>query len=351
MAVTHTHTAYGDSNVFNLGSTSPLTAVDVLVKNTSTSTRMEVVIPKYQITAVVEGVFSYQQPITDGTSASGLAYKMYIYSQEGVLQSVETWANGSNVSDYTEAYRLSELAEEDVFIGSATYAKRDHVQGLGGNDRFIGNGDVSSGDLFFGGSGIDTSVYRGKLSEYTITKVSDIPNSHWEIANAPNVSGLRVTDKNASRDGIDSLNEVERLQFSDVGLAFDSAKGENAGQAYRLYKAAFDRTPDTVGLGYWINSFDGGSNVTQVAASFIASPEFSAMYGANSSNDTFVTLLYQHVLHRMPDAAGLAYWNGELQSGHMTRAAVLASFSESPENVSQVAAIIGQGFQYQPWGS
>ena len=35
---------------------------------------------------------------------------------------------------------------------------------------------------------------------------------------------------------------VERLDFSDAHLAFDV--DGNAGQIYRLYKAAFARTPD-----------------------------------------------------------------------------------------------------------
>lgn len=348
MTITHTDTAYGDSNLYNLASSSPLTAADVLIKNTSTATRIEAFVPKYGVTFVAEGNFKLNSVLTDGSSVSGLASKLYIYSKDGVLNEIETWATGSEVSDYSVAYGLSQLAKDDAFIGSATYGNRDQVQGLAGNDRFTGYGDSSSGDLFFGGDGVDTSVYRGKLSEYTIAKVSDIPNAHWEIPNSPKVSGLRVTDKTANRDGIDSLSEVERLQFSDVGVAFDTAKGENAGQAYRLYKAAFDRVPDQPGLGYWINEFDKGAWLTGVASSFIASPEFQAMYGANSTDTNFVKLLYNHVLHRDPDLDGYGYWMRELDHG-MSRGAVLASFSESQENIQQTAQIIANGIQYQVW--
>jgi hypothetical protein len=39
-----------------------------------------------------------------------------------------------------------------------------------------------------------------------------------------------------------------------VALDVDGA----AGQAYRLYQAAFDRAPDKNGLGYWINGWIDG---------------------------------------------------------------------------------------------
>lgn len=143
-----------------------------------------------------------------------------------------------------------------------------------------------------------------------------------------------------------SFHDVYRFQFDNQSLAMD-VEGAS-GQAYRLYKAAFDRTPDQEGLGYWIDAFDHGADLTGVASSFIASPEFAAMYGANSTDTNFVTLLYNHVLHRDPDAEGNAYWLNALQQD-VSRGSVLASFSESPENIAQTAQLIANGIQYQEW--
>ena len=39
----------------------------------------------------------------------------------------------------------------------------------------------------------------------------------------------------------------------------------------------------------------------QIAESFINNNEFKAIYGANLTDDTFVTLIYQHILDRTPD--------------------------------------------------
>ena len=56
-------------------------------------------------------------------------------------------------------------------------------------------------------------------------------------------------------------------------------------------------------------------------------------YG-NLDNTGFVTLLYQDVLDREPDADGLHFWVGELDGG-ATRESVLMSFSYAAEVESQ----------------
>ena len=67
----------------------------------------------------------------------------------------------------------------------------------------------------------------------------------------------------------------------------------------------------------------------QLADFFTASPEFAATYGA-LDNTAFVTLLYNNVLGRAPDPAGLSGWVGLLQGG-MSRGQVLLGFSDSVE--------------------
>jgi hypothetical protein len=142
------------------------------------------------------------------------------------------------------------------------------------------------------------------------------------------------------------LGHYKRLQFSDKNLALDITG--IAAEAYRIYKAAFDRTPDLPGLGYWISKMDEGATVVQVSSGFIASAEFQSLYGTNPSNNQFVDLLYQNVLDRNPDAGGYSYWNAMLANG-LSRADVLAYFSESTENVANVAPLIANGIEYLPY--
>lgn len=109
--------------------------------------------------------------------------------------------------------------------------------------------------------------------------------------------------------------------------------GEYAGRVppiERLYFATFDRIPDYDGLMYWVNRLAQGLSLTAIAEIFAGSPEFLATYGS-LTNEGYVTQLYQNVLGRTPDAVELAFWAGQLNSGAMTRGAVLANFSESAE--------------------
>jgi Domain of unknown function (DUF4214) len=151
-----------------------------------------------------------------------------------------------------------------------------------------------------------------------------------------------------SNDGSDTLIEIERVQFSDAMLGLD-IEG-NAGQAYRLYQAAFDRVPDQVGLGYWISALDSGFGLNATALFFIQSAEFEASYGSPGtvSNQQFLTLLYANVLDRVPDQAGLAYWLNDMANGY-SRESVLVSFSESAENKQNVIGAIENGIEYTAW--
>jgi hypothetical protein len=118
-----------------------------------------------------------------------------------------------------------------------------------------------------------------------------------------------------------------------------------AGQAYRLYKAAFDRTPDLKGLGYWIDEMDNASPIESVAGNFILSEEFKQLYGSSYSDAEFIRLLYANVLDRAPDQSGYDYWLGDMAKG-LTKEKVLISFSESFENKANVADLIANGIEY-----
>jgi serralysin len=112
------------------------------------------------------------------------------------------------------------------------------------------------------------------------------------------------------------------LQFIDTSVE---------AQAGRLYQAAFGRAADSAGVAYWAGSLHAGASLVDIAGDFLASAEFQAHY-ASPDDAGFVTALYKNVLGRAPDAAGLSYWQTQLAGGTATRAQVLASFSESPEN-------------------
>jgi len=107
------------------------------------------------------------------------------------------------------------------------------------------------------------------LDVINLNAVDSRANSSWSITNG--------TFNLTTQDGTVTATGFERVNFSDGSLALDI--NGDAGQAYRLYQAALDRTPDAVGLGYWISALDGGTSLNTAAADFIASSEFQQLYG------------------------------------------------------------------------
>lgn len=83
----------------------------------------------------------------------------------------------------------------------------------------------------------------------------------------------------------------------------------------KLYIATFGRAPEGAGLNYWINT---GMSLEQIAQSFFDQPETKAKYDGTSALD-FVKAIYVNVLGREGEAAGVAYWVGELEKGNITR--------------------------------
>lgn len=205
------------------------------------------------------------------------------------------------------------LGGADVLQGSSG---NDYLQGFAGNDRLEG------------GTGTDTAVFQGSRNEYQIQSQGN--------------GQFLITDSRSYRDGQDALVNIQRLAFDDGVLAWDSGSDGVAGQAYRLYQAAFDRTPDVAGLGYWVKQMDQGMNLQEAAARFIDSNEFQALYGVAPSNDDFLYRLYTNILDREPDAAGYDWWLEQLNTNpEKTWDRVLADFSESRENLDNMLEITG----------
>ncbi len=217
-------------------------------------------------------------------------------------------------------------AADILFGGSAD----DTLRGGGGNDKLVGGG---GNDTLDGGSGLDIAIYAGTRNAYSISRTLD---------------GFLITDQ-AGGDGKDNLVDIERIQFNDTVYALDI--DGTAGQVYRLYQAAFDRVPDAKGLGFWINAIDNGTSLRQIAEGFTVSQEYLTAYGSNAGTLELVTHYYENILHRTPEAAGLDFWVNVLLRKDASVPEVLASISESAENIAGLASIIGNGFAYTPYGS
>jgi hypothetical protein len=137
-------------------------------------------------------------------------------------------------------------------------------------------------------------------------------------------------------------------------VRYKSASGnfynQSVGKAYRIYKSAFDREPDSLGLEHWTNQIDQGTSLESVAQAFIDSQEFRDLYGTNTSAQDFVTKLYQNVLDRNPDPAGLTWWLDTVNKGK-SWSKVLVDFSESQENKNNVLPFINNETAITNWSN
>jgi Ca2+-binding RTX toxin-like protein len=146
---------------------------------------------------------------------------------------------------------------------------------------------------------------------------------------ADDFAGGESADVLIGRDGSDRLtgdSGDDLLIGEDVT---DASKGSK-GQVFRIFQATLDRLPDTTGFDAWserLGTYE--QSLLQVISGFTNSPEFRATYGALDDLQ-FVNLLYQNVLGRAGEAAGVANWVGALDGG-ASRAQVVLGFSESRE--------------------
>ena len=219
---------------------------------------------------------------------------------------------------------INSLADGRYLTGSAS---ADTLTTASGDDILVGLG---GNDVLNGAAGFDTAIYAANRANFTLAKSGN---------------NFTLTD-NTSALGIDTLSNIERITFADRTIDFDT--NGIAAKAYRVYQAAFDRAPDAGGFGFWINTLNLTSSIQQVAAGFVSSAEFISVYGANASNASIVTKMYNNVLHRAPEQGGFDFWVDVLNRGNPV-ALVLAEFSESQENKTQVLGTIQNGMEYIPF--
>jgi hypothetical protein len=199
-----------------------------------------------------------------------------------------------------------------------------------GNDQITLLGGAHTVD---GGAGIDTVRLSMMHADATIQRIGTAGSAYT------------VTDKAGT---IEQLTGVERIAFSDATVALDI--DGNGGQVYRIYQAALNRVPDAGGLGFWINAMDHGQSMANVAQGFLDSSEYHKAYDGVTSNRELVSRYYEIILHRTPDAGGLDFWAGVLDSKAAGTADVLANISDSAENKAGLVGVIGNGFEYTPYG-
>jgi hypothetical protein len=134
----------------------------------------------------------------------------------------------------------------------------------------------------------------------------------------------------------DTNVNIDQFQLGNEPALPNITQSDQA-EIFRLYQAAFNRSPETDGYNYWVHQLDQGKPLQSISQLFTTSAEFLSDYGGLSVND-FVEKLYENILGRQGEPAGVKAWTDALNNG-WSQGTVLMGFSESAENVALTAPL------------
>lgn len=108
-----------------------------------------------------------------------------------------------------------------------------------------------------------------------------------------------------------------------------------AADIQKLYIAYFNRPADPAGLAYWTAS---SMTITQIANSFAEQTEYKAAF-AGQTTEQIISTLYTNLFGsaRVPDAAGLLYWVGQVNQGKSTLGNVAINILNGAQGDDKIA--------------
>jgi hypothetical protein len=181
-----------------------------------------------------------------------------------------------------------------VLHDTATAPAVPPIQGTSGDDLLTGTiGD----DLLFGGAGndrLDAISGHDTLDGGDGTDTAVVETSVANVRSYSVSSGL-VTVTTAL--GTATLDNIERVQFSDSLFALDTQApqggdpGGHVWQAAALYHAAFGALPNRGDLSLWTAAADHSSSMGELAQHMIDT------YAPGVSSASLVAYLYQQLVH------------------------------------------------------
>lgn len=171
-----------------------------------------------------------------------------------------------------------------------------------------------------GSNGIDRVQFSGASTDYSLRTID---------------GAMLVSDSNAGRDGAKSLNSIERLEFADLGKAFDldGHAGMVAKTLGSVAGAAALSNGSYVSLG--LQLLDDGLSYEGLMQLAI-----DALLGNRAdNNEAVVELLFSNVAGRSPTAAEVEEFVGLLNDGIYTPSSLGVLAAESDINASNIDLI------------
>ncbi|MFZ4525577.1 MAG: DUF4347 domain-containing protein [Chlorobium sp.] len=226
----------------------------------------------------------------------------------------------------------------------------DTLYGGGGNDYLYGS---AGDDLLYGGDGNDTAMFDGNWNEYVIVYKSDSLS-------------YTITDTVAGRDGVDTVSNVERLDFADMTIMepFTNSDGssENAAPTFTAFAAPVAKINENTTVAITLdmlkaqgNEADSDGTVDAFVVKTVT--DGTLRIGTDETNATPFAWATNHTI----DATHHAYWKpntdvyGTLDAftvvakdddGAKSATAVQAKVTVVSTNVAPVIAIPSESISF-----
>jgi hypothetical protein len=226
------------------------------------------------------------------------------------------------------------------------------VRGTDANDQLVGSASaetfqgLAGNDSIDGGQGFDTALYGQNSNAFALRATTGSP-------------AITIKDK-IGTEGTDSLTNVEQVFLNNQAVDLSTISKTAAlaatqvGQILKvvdLYTAGLGRAPDALGLDYWASKVADGASISDVAKGLFGSAEAAAIYSPSNTNQAVVNLVYGTAFGRAADAAGLAYWTNELNTGHLARTDLVTALIEGARGLGGNGGSGGLGADAQYVGN
>ena len=175
-----------------------------------------------------------------------------------------------------------------------------------------------------GGAGTDTVSLSGNRQNFSITQDSS--------------GRFLVADKSGS--GVDTLTNVERLQFPDDKLALDMGAGQAGGEVALLIGAVVGKASlsDAVLVGQLLSFFDGGYTLHDAANVLVNAGVMDRLAGG-SSTSAYVNWIYKAVVGQTATADVTAALAPYIDSYGYSKADFLATVAALPLNQTNIGLV------------
>jgi len=292
------------------------------------------------ITIKDKAVNTTYQNVTGITGGTGTGAAFDVTKTDGVYSVVLDGLTASAGAGYAAGdtitlagTALGGTSTNNLIVTVATVGAAGKIATFGvvGTGR-VGDGTVDVQIDVTGTVGVDTYTVGGASTEFTVTKTAD------EITLASTLA-TNVTY---------SLEDHERVVFTDKGIAFDAAG--RAGDVYALLAAALgtaDVTNAYKGIG--IALADTGWTNTRLAEALLATDTYKTDAGG-VSNETFIKHVYKNVFGTDATLTQVTEYTAWMTNSKLSQADVLVMASELSafETTIGLVGLATTGIEYTP---